>query len=167
MSTVQTVFRSQAFAEALALIGPGDGEFTFTHTKEGRRSKSSLKTIRTFEHNLDNATVLDAMAGAAVLARITGDVSFTLRPYKTGWPWSSVRAFRSGSTISLNTWKFKSAKVETDFDEFTSYCNTVAHELTHLLGFEHAAKSGWNPNSIPYVIGDIVEEIVRRSRRTH
>jgi hypothetical protein len=52
------------------------------------------------------------------------------------------------------------------FDNFTlaEYCGHITHEWVHKLGFSHAHHHNWKRKfSVPYAIGDIIEELAEQS----
>ena len=152
---VQIVFNSKAFEDALRAVGQGAG-FVFNHQQSRRNVGGSLTE---FEHNI----VVPKITGAMVFENLVAQsgLNFSLKPYRPLNPFSAARAYAANSTVHLNTYKFSSKSLE-DQAVFLSYCNTVAHELTHLFGYSHAGGKGWNRNSVPYAVGDIVQELLAR-----
>lgn len=181
---VENVFNSKPFADALRAI---DTEAGFEFTKPGlthrgikyARAEGS-NPLRVFEQvppargtaegagPIIGATVLDEIRGGmsldgtppAVDATGAREFSFELEMY---WnPFTSARASTTGETrtIRINIARFQVRNQQ----EFNQWCNTIAHELTHCYRPGYAPREHefwrWSPNSIPYAVGNIVEELL-------
>ena len=45
-------------------------------------------------------------------------------------------------------------------ETFYMLCKTIAHELMHCFNYKHSPGGAWEANSVPYVVGDLVAEIL-------
>lgn len=169
---VEVVFNSKAFEDAMESIAAGAG-FNFDDSELATKKARDNPVIR-FSTEAENIT------GADVLARIRAGtlpgllrrdtaagpedaiITFGIDAYKTKWPFSSVTGYTNtvDNVISINLRRFNVGRVTGLTRYYYKFCNTVAHELLHCLDYEHSGGTAWEPNSVPYVVGDVVEQLL-------
>jgi|GEM_PF-6435877 len=166
INQVTDVFNSKAFEEALNSISKAGGGFRFTREDLKRISKGRKIPLKFFAFKSDELT------GADVLKRIrrgTGSetaeegptsIHFKISIYRFISLCTSAVAHTKAGTIYINRSKFNSRRIAGNKEPFFGFCNTVAHELMHVMGYDHTPGGKWEADSVPYVVGDIVEQLL-------
>lgn len=106
---------------------------------------------------LSNLEIYNRIQRAQEIGTFQDDYMMTLNLYRYRAPfWSKVLAYHIEfeSRIYLNSRYLKWASVP-------QLANTIMHEWLHQLGFYHDYRSTkYRPYSVPYAIGEIVEDIL-------
>ena len=114
--------------------------------------------FRFFETNLSNARVYDMFMSGRQYNEQTDDYEMDIDLTIYHSRWSSTVGYTYPNTV--RTWinrKFFSRY------GLAEICGNVAHEYCHKIGFEHSVHpTPSRPFSVPYGIGNIVEELAKK-----
>lgn len=100
-----------------------------------------------------NHTTKTGIDVANDIANYNGTV--VIKSYKPFWRWSRAIAYAQGNTIYFNSRK--------NHDNYYELCETIAHEIMHLIGYKHKGNyvTSYNLKTVPYMVGAMFKEHVQ------